>query len=368
MLTENWPLARDPAWPPRWDQVSSGTKPPLFVYLDQWCYDHLARDRAGQPMHADEAGTYATLRKMALDGAVVIVLSEAHYRENWKRDHPDGRWDTAVVMGELTGFHTLRTRDLDLWDALVGAAAFLGVDLDPGMPAVVGWGLKHCLTGQSGQAFILDTMTGTEAQWDSDLPEPIRQSLEELEAAVPYRLELAMLALRDPRLEPAFAPVTPIRDSRGQRFARQERDIKAAIDRHGRTPRVIRNAVEFAALKDSLALLDRASASLGHSPNAIAEAVVDAGSPAMSRLLSGLPIQGVFTELRVQKQLKGDARWQDSDLLDFLALATALPVVDFYVADRRAFNLAADARLDSWGGGQVMRSLRTLCDLLKARV
>jgi hypothetical protein len=111
---------------------------------------------------------------------------------------------------------------------LVGAAAFLGVDLDPGKPAAVGWGFEHCLTAQPGEAFIIDTLTGTKAQWDSDLPEAIRRSLEELEGAAPYRFELAILALRDPRLEPTFTPLTTIRDDHGQRFAQQERDVKAA--------------------------------------------------------------------------------------------------------------------------------------------
>jgi predicted RNA-binding protein YlqC (UPF0109 family) len=192
-----------------------------------------------------------------------------------------------------------------------------------------------------------------------------------LEAVAPYRFEMVMLALRDPRLEPTFPALTPIPDDRGQRFATQEREIKAAIDRHGRSPQAIRNAVEFVAFRDSLDLLDRASARLGHPPNTIAEAVAadvaDGRSPTLSRLLAGMPIQGVFTELRVQKQLKGDAKWLGSDLLDFLPMATALPFVDYYVTDKRACNLAADARLDGRGGGQVIRSIRTLCDLLQAR-
>src|SRR6266536_3631026 len=205
VLTENWPLDHDPQWPRRWD-AGVATVKPLIVYLDQWCFDHLARDRAGHALEPSEAGTFELLRRLALDGSVVFPLSQAHYRENWKRDNVDARWDTAVVMGELSGFHTVQMSNLQRWDALVGATAFLDTAVRIKEPAVVGWGLKHCLTGNQGEAFILDTRTGVRAQWDGALPEDTRGSLEALEAAAPYRFELAMLALRDPRMEPFLMP------------------------------------------------------------------------------------------------------------------------------------------------------------------
>jgi hypothetical protein len=370
VLTEDWPLDHDPKWPRRWDSVSATARPQI-VYLDQWCFDHLARDRAGRPLEPSEAGTFELLRTLALDGSVVFPLSQAHYRENWKRDNVDARWDTAVVMGELSGFHTLRMSNLQQWDALVGAGAFLDAAVSIGKPAVVGWGLKHCLTGNPGEAFILDTSTGTPARWDGSLPEDMRESFDALEAAVPYRFELAMLALRDPRMEPAFMPLVSIDDTQGRRFANQERSIRAAIERHDRTAQVVRNTIELLAFKDSRALFDPALRYLGYEPNTIVEAVVadvtDGQSPAMNRLLRAMPIQGAFTELRVQSHLHAQWNTTDSDLMDFLALATALPFVDYYVSDRKTYNLAASADLDSRGGGQVLRSLRSLCDLLQAR-
>jgi hypothetical protein len=371
VLTESWPLDHDPRWPPHWD-AGTATAEPLIVYLDQWCFDHLARDRAGRALEPSEAGTFELLRGLALDGSVVFPLSQAHYRENWKRDNVDARWDTAVVMGELSGFHTLRMSNLQHWDALVGAGAFLDAAVRIDKPAVVGWGLKHCLTGNQGEAFILDTSTGARAQWDSSLPEDMRGSLEALEAAVPYRFELAMLALRDPRMESALMPLVSIADTQGRRFADQERSIRAAIERHGRTAQVVRNTIEFLAFKDSLALFDPALRYLGYEPNTIVEAIVadvtDGQSSAMNRLLQAMPIQGAFTELRVQSHLKAQWNTTDSDLLDFLALATALPFVDYYVSDRKTYNLAASADLGRRGGGRVLRSLRSLCDLLQARI
>ena len=79
----------------------------MTVYLDQWCYDHLARDRAGEPQHPSEAGCFAYFRHLALSGKAVFVLSQSHNWENWRRDNQDARWDTAVVMAELTGFYSI---------------------------------------------------------------------------------------------------------------------------------------------------------------------------------------------------------------------------------------------------------------------
>ncbi|WP_020525247.1 hypothetical protein [Catelliglobosispora koreensis] len=368
MFTENWPLTHDPQLPARW--VLGDSPRPIVAYLDQWCYDHLARDRAGSPMEASEAGTFQILRDMALAGKVIFALSEAHYRENWQRDNADGRWDTAVAMAELTGFHTLRTKNLDVWDASVGAVEFLGLPVTLEKPEPLGWGLKHCLTGVHGQAFILDKATGAPALWDTSLPAELRAQLEELEANVPYRLELGVLALRDPRMEPVFAPQVSIADGKGAQFAALEVSIRAAIDQQGRTSKAVRNAIEYLAFTDSIKLFDPVLRALGKDPNtvvtAIADGVVNGENPAMHRLLDAMPIQGAFTELRVQTHLQADRKPKNSDLLDFFALATALPFVDYFVSDRKTFNLATSAKLNSRGGGKVIPTLRDLCDELLA--
>src|SRR6478736_10402705 len=102
MFTKVWPLDYAPDWPARWSPGERAR--PLVVYLDQWCYAGMfVRDRA-KKLNDENAGCYEFLRSLARDGSVIFPLSQGHYRETWKRENVDARWDTAVVMGELSGF------------------------------------------------------------------------------------------------------------------------------------------------------------------------------------------------------------------------------------------------------------------------
>jgi hypothetical protein len=367
MLTEEWPLERDPDWSPRW--VPSTGSRPLVAYLDQWCYDHLGRDRAGCPKIPEEAGSYEFLRALALDGSVVFPLSQAHYRENWNRQNIDARWDTAVVMAELSGFHTLSTLNLEAWDALQGVATFTQSAVRIDAPDVAGWGFRHCLTGRGGSAYIMDRRTGKPAQWDS-LPDDLQRSIAELETSVAYRFELAMLALRDQRLESrGMLPFAPIPDAHGDRFINQEANIRKSLDNYGRSPKTIRNTIEFLSYRDSWTYLVSALRTLGLPPNLIDDTLVqsltsDGRSPAMHDLIEAMPIQGVFTELRVRAHLKEPWKGKSSDLLDFLTMATALPFVNYFVADKKTYHLAKDARINERHDCHIIRSLRDLCELL----
>lgn len=370
MLTEEWPLEYDPDWPKRWR--ASDSSRPTVVYLDQWCFDHLARDRVGKPIHQNEAGSYERLRALALQGSVIFPLSQAHYRENWVRTNIDARWDTAVAMAELSGFHTLALSDLSVWDAMQGVQRLLSLETGSRDPEIVGWGLNHCLSGKEASLFIKDLRTGKPARWGS-LPREIRSKVAELETAAAYRFELAMLALRDPRLEGVgLPPLAPISDLDGQRFIDQEARIRAIIDDYGRNPKVVRNTIEFLAYRDSAPFLTKALGRLGFPPHALDEMILtgltpDGRAPAMHDLLSAMPIQGVFTELRVQAHLKEQWSANRSDLLDFLTMATVLPFVDYLVVDRKTFNLAQSGGLVDRYDGRILRRLIDLCESLTQR-
>ena len=70
------------AMPPRAHELGAR---PVLVYLDQWCWDRLAKDRAGRPHEPSEAGAHAFLHELALEGVVAFPLSANTYRENWTR-------------------------------------------------------------------------------------------------------------------------------------------------------------------------------------------------------------------------------------------------------------------------------------------
>lgn len=365
MFTEVWPLDYDPDWPARW---SPGERPrPLVVYLDQWCYaDKLVRDRAG-PLNDENAGCYGVLRSLALDGSVIFPLSQAHYRETWKRENVDARWDTAVVMAELSGFHTLSTSNLVEWEALKCVATFTKAAERIDAPNIIGWGLKHCLSGHEGPAYLMDKRTGKPARWNS-LPDDLQRSIAKLEHRVAYRFELAMLALRTPPLESVeMPPFAPIPDNQGDKFLSLEAKIRASIDSIGRSPKKIRSFIEELSYRDSWKYLISALQALGLPHDSIADALD--GQPAgLHELFKAMPIQGIFTELRIQTHLKKDWKGLSSDLLDFWTMATVMPFADYFVADKKTYNLAKESRLDERSDCRIIRHLPELCELLRKEV
>ncbi len=348
----------DPTLPPRWNREASPA--PLVVYLDQWCYAHLAHDRAGNPQIPDEAGCFDHFRQLALDAKVVFALSPVNYYENSTREHEDGRWDTAVTMAELTGFNTMNLSGLNLWDALVGTATYLGMNSAIPRPEVFGWGRAHCFTGREVRAEVVDTLTGQRLTGDG-LPEGTEQRMAD-------RVELAALARRDPRLEPgmpAFAAVPD--DGKGDRLVQNEHSIRAMIDEKDRTPSRVRGLVEGLCYADPTTMthIIEACLVLGLAPDAIA---TDIGkylddqeyTAAVSAFLACMPIQGRFSELRVQAHLQPNRTLKSSDARDYLAIAAISPFVDYLVTDKGMFSLAMAGRLNERKGATVMRRLAGL--------
>ncbi|MET9229162.1 hypothetical protein [Lentzea sp. NPDC003310] len=334
------------------------------MYLDQWCFaDKLVRDRAGQ-LNDGDAGSYKFLRSAALDGSVIFPLSQVHYRETWKRDHADAVWDTAVVMGELSGFQTFSFSGLAEWEALKAVAALVGSVREISTPEPIGWGLAHCLRGREGAAHLVDVRTGQPARWD-DLPEKLRYTVANLERDAASLFELSMLARRAaPGLAVDLPMFAPVPDDAGTRFLGHEASIAAAITTSGRSAAKVRNMLTLLAYRDSWQLLASAALSLGLDPEVI---VID-DITKVDALVKAMPIQQTFTALRTQTHLKGNWKGSPSDLLDFLALATVVPFADYYVADKKTYNLARDADLGQAEGCHIVHRLSDLCDLLRQRL
>ena len=360
----------DSEWPQR---AADLTARPILVHLDQWCWDHLARDRAGRPTHASEVGTYGLLRQLALDGRVAFPLSASSYRENWPRSNDDATWDTAVVMAELSGFNTLTSTGVAEWDADFAVCAHFGWAMPP-KPAVLGWGVQHCFPTLEVEALVnrstelvLQAMEAAATSADSGYAESIRNEMR-------LGMELAMLARQVPTLpgdlEPIFLP--PILDALGARFEDDQRSLRSNLGPKP-TKRQIRDAIEVLSLRDSDPFLG--SASLRHGLGAadlltaVADAVHAGDRSAVSRVLRSMPVQGAFTELRVQAHLQEGFGWSGSDCVDFLALASIAPFVDAIVVDKRTFNLSVSAGIvtaDQTLG--IHRQLSSLCSALRQRV
>lgn len=363
MYTETWAPDFTPELPPRWHPATSPTT--KVVYLDQWAFKHLVRDRAGHPENPWEAGCYGYFRQLALDGEVVFVLSQAHYQETWDSENLETRWDMAVVMAELTGFNTISSADLVAWDALVGVSSYLGLDAEIEDPVPFGWGHSYCLTGTEKIAGIIDTRTGRPID-ESVLPEPARRVISEFKAA--ERLELATLALRDPRMEPETAPLARIPDHGvGASLVREEEDIVAALDKVERNESNIRLVVEGRCFTNETTFgsLVAAERALGLEVGVVTDQLTGGEDPienrkALTQFLRSMPILSRYVELRVQSHQHENRKRLSSDAGDYFAIASVSPFVDHMVTDRKMSNLAVAAGVTTRSGRPLSHRLDDL--------
>lgn len=342
---------------------------PLTVYLDQWCWSHLVMDRAGSPLDESERGVYRRMRAAVAAGRARFVLSQAHYRENWARDHVDARWDTAVVMAELSGFHTISSSGLEEWDAACAIAAHHGLDRPPS-PEVLGWGLAHCLTGREVRAQIIDQVTGRQPAWEDLSPEQLAD-LADLEDSLAFRFELAILARRDPELEPhGLNAFSPIPDATAARLHQANLDLADHFRQHGRSLSRVKDTIAGAAFKDSVDLLDAAARQLGVSPMRYLTDVAGDGGPGTSerlhKFMAEMPVSQVYNGLRIAAHRKESFKFTQSDVVDFWTVATVMPFVDVFVADNRTYNLIQEGDLAAGHETLVVRRLRDVADHLAA--
>jgi len=160
-------------------------------------------------------------------------------------------------------------------------------------------------------------------------------------------------------------PFAPILDGQGNKFLDHEAKIRATIESVGRSPKKVRGVLEILSYRDSWKYFIPALEQLGLPVDTI---VLDGELSALHELITAMPIQGVFTEMRIQTHLKKDWKGLPSDLLDFWTMATVVPFVDYYVADKKTYNLAIDACLNEHSGCRIVHRLPELCDLLRARL
>jgi hypothetical protein len=251
--TEQLDIRYTLARPPRW--AADAQPRPLIVHLDQWCWDRLVWDRAGECTGQPEEGAYEFLKDLAMTGVAVFPLSQGHYRENWSRTNLDARWDTAVVMAEISGFNTISIEDLVAWEAGAAVASYLRLITNPAIPLLMGWGAHHCLPSVIPRFGIMDTQTG-QAPTYSELSQEGREAAMAVGEEVLYRCELSILALTDRYLEEhsAFEAVPFVEDPKGAQYLQKELEFRELIHRYRASRTDIRRWVEMYSLLQALPL------------------------------------------------------------------------------------------------------------------
>jgi hypothetical protein len=277
---------------------------------------------------------YAFLKDLALSGKVVFPLSASHYRENWARENLDGQWDTAVVMAELSGFNSITTEGLTTWETKHAVSSFLGLTSTPASPPTpFGWGASHCVSPLLGPIrFILD-QTREEPTLTKYTPDQ-QSAILAVQDEIRYRTELFMLALTDSYLEvnADLRAVASVPDPKGKEFLQKQMEFRALLEKYGRSPENIRNWTEASAFLNVAPLVMEACSRLGTSFEFYLQLVGQGDKHEVRRFLRGMSIFHLFIELRIAAHSKRDFKFKESDLVDFLSMATVIPFADFVVA------------------------------------
>jgi hypothetical protein len=275
-------------------------------------------------------------------------------------------------MAELSGFNTLGSQGLADWDADVAICLLFDLPVPP-TPTLLGWGMQNCFPSLGLESLVRAAAANGRRALASAGVDLSGSQADELRRSVERELEFTMLARQSVTL-PGHTSVAlpPAPDSAGARFQEEQETLRSSLG-PGATPGQIRDVLDFLAYRDSDQLLADAAMRHGLRGGSVAARIssaLDQGdSSELGRVVKAMPIQGAFTELRVQAHLRDGFGWAASDCVDFLALATVAPLVDAILVDRRTFNLAAEANLrtaDVELG--VHRRLADLCDALRFRL
>jgi hypothetical protein len=345
---------------------------PVLVHLDQWCWDHLAKDRAGRPLEPFEAGTHAFLHDLAVRGVVAFPLSENTYRENWTRRPGEESVATAVVMAELSGFNTLGSRGLVAWDADVAICSLFALAVPP-PPDLLGWGMQQCFPSLDIASWVTNAVSRGRRVLESAGIAVGDEPSDEIRRALEIEVQFTMLARQATTLPQDPPIVLPtLSNAAGERFQQEQEELRSTLGASA-GPRKIRDVLQFLSYRDSDHYLAEAAVRQGLPGGSVAARITDAldrgDSSELGRVIDSMPIQGAFTELRIRAHTQDRFAWAPSDCVDFLALASVAPLVDGIVVDRRTYNLASAAGLrtaDSNLG--IHRRLDTLCEALNTRL
>ncbi|MBO0898638.1 hypothetical protein J1G43_01495 [Cellulomonas sp. zg-ZUI22] len=309
-----------------------GPVQPVCIYLDMNIWVDLARGlkaRSG-PWH-EVASRLADLRA---DERVVLPLSGAHYRELWHRGSAASREQVGAVMRDLSGYRTLGAIDvvrrlemdtyIERW--------FHGTTRATTSAEVLGIGVNHAFNSKYGRLRFVESIATSESPEGAPTSPP--PDWHDSVAAGPAWEWFSLVGgdefLKRDGLD--RAPAHRDGDYWMERELRFREDLRAV-------PAMRRRLWDLIVVQEIQTITDELN-----------EACLDAGvnpyglffappatdpSSAMKALVAGIPTVHVFATLRQLKHRDANHPWEQHDLSDLIALATAVPYCDAVVTEKR---------------------------------
>lgn len=286
----------------------------LRIYLDQWCWIHLARQHYGRTNDSKLADVLVLAEAALARGVVSFPLSSTHYIETFRQRDVGRRQRLSRFMARLSRMHSMLSAPY-LLDAEIEKAYRERYGLPPAVsPQVFGVGAAHAF-GRTEVAREIN----------------LRMDRIVERVGVPgFREAIERILLVGPDFElPAHGIQLPDKTALQNQLA-LELKTSSQIDELGHTADLARRVVlaqEFWAMSDQL---NEIGVSLGFPPNDLLNGTTDNLLP----FLKSMPAKWAITRMRMSGHENIDFKWKLTDLNDFAGLGTAAGYCDVVVAEK----------------------------------
>jgi len=311
----------------------------LRVYLDQNHWVSLTKARVEHKDGAQYEDALVLLREAVKRGWVSCPLSMQHFMEVQNRSNWESRLQLATTMEELSSWHAIAPQPHIVGSEIDRALnEIFGRPRVPRSAQVFGVGADHAM-GRSV----------TNYEPPADQRAFLRQVVSEIKQAV------VLIGAPPDFKAPGYDPTAHRLISEG--FAEEQerlRDVRRVKGFHvgdlGRRATSIDVYNEFERSYSEALML--AGLTWDH--------VYNLGEKGMEQLIRSVPTVFAHRELRRLRHAASQKRWEEGDLVDLTALASAIVYCDVVVTERVWTDIANRAKLGQHFGTRVVRDLESL--------
>lgn len=317
----------------------------LRVYLDQNHWISLTKARVGHKEGTKYEDALVLLREAVKQGWVSCPLSMQHFMETQNRSDWESRLQLVGTMEELSCWHAIAPQNELLGSEIDHALnEVFGHPRFPRSVQVFGIGADHAI-GRS----VTDYAPPADAPLTPDQRALLRQVVSQIKQTV------ILTGAPSDFKAPGYDPTAHRRVSEG--FAEEQerlRNVRRVKGLHtgdlGRRAASVDVYNEFE--KSYSEALKLAGLTWDH--------VFDLGEKGMELLIRSVPTVFVHRELRRFRHAASQKRWEEGDLVDLTALASAIVYCDVVVTERVWTDIAGRAKLGQQFNTAVLRDLKSL--------
>jgi hypothetical protein len=356
----------------------------IYIDLNHWI--GLSKARLGRSGSEVYAALLEELREAVSAGRATVPLSFAHYIEMSKIKDPKQRSSLALVMGDLSNYVTLTSReDLLAYELRRSIARELGRSYQAAVPPLTGYGFGHAfgqpqLRGKlrghpeelqrfaeaNADAFIPRLEEHVGSGWKVPSSGGLRTKLEAVNNALDAAAQFMMLmGPRDDAL-PGLRQIGYNPNSAYEVVAsmtRRESDLAASLAKEPANRKRLDDIVAARAMFwDLLEIWSAAVMDVWQRLITIEEL----GKDRLSRILSDTPIINVESSVRRANFRNSSKGWDQNDLYDLAFVGVAVAYCSVVLTERHLQSVVRQEKLDQRYQTTVLRRPEELTERLRS--